>query len=96
MSVGIFGGTRGTARGDVITTVLWWLASTNLPIRAGPCLRIRHFGVVVGDGSGGLGHELELALRGFGVVVEKFSEGSFARLLHSKFDGRDAVESVFN
>ena len=55
-----------------------------------------HFDVVVGDGSGGLEHELELAFGGIGIVVGYFSEGSFARLLHSQFHGFDAVEKTFN
>ena len=54
------------------------------------------FDVVVGDGSGSLKDELELALRGVGIVIEDFPESFFAGLFHSKFDDLDSAEGVFN
>ena len=54
------------------------------------------FDVVVGEGSGSLKEELELALRGVGIVCEDFPESLFAGLFHSEFDGLDSVEGVFS
>ena len=54
----------------------------------------RHFGIV-SDGSGGLEHELELTSRGVRIVNEYFSQGSFARLLHSDYDDFDTFDWIF-
>ena len=50
----------------------------------------------MGDGSGSLEDEVELALRGVGIVIEDSPESFFAGLFHSEFDGLDSVEGVFN